>query len=162
MSIQLPAQAFQVKVVSGLLKLTPEQLKEFVKDIIQTAARRGTRIAVDRYNTHVARRTGALTRKLDNMINSQIVFPEGVDKIDVIFDHTEMQKLVYAEFHIDGKPHHPGDTSPYTSPTKPGTRPIQSEEVMREVKEESRKQISLDLKASGLEVRSSGKGTGRP
>ena len=161
MSVQLPAQGFQVEVVSGLLKLTPDQLREFVKDIIQTAGRKGVSIAVDRYNTHVARQTGALVRKLDNMINSQIKFPPGVDKIDVIFDHAEMDKLVYSEFHIDGKPHHPGDVTPYTNPTKPGTRPIQSKEVMQEVKDEARRQIALELKASGLEVRASGKGTGR-
>lgn len=167
MSIQLPAQGFQTKIVSGYLELTTEQLKIFVKDIIQTAGRRGVRIAVDRYNTHVAFRTGALTRKLENMINSQIIFPEGVNKITVNFDHQVMAEIkskkgfAYAAEHIDGKPHHPGDVSPYTKPTKKGTRPIQSDEVMREVKKEAMAQVIQDLKASGLEVRAYGKGTGR-
>lgn len=151
-TIKLPATV-KGRFESGTVTdLTAEQAASIIRDTVENAVREGARNALKQYNVHVAKKRGLLRTKLKKMIIDQIVFSGDTDTIEVVFDDSVMDDLPYAEFHIDGKPHHKGDISTYEHPHTPGTRPIQKIELMEQVKREAWSETRKELKAVGFEV----------
>ncbi|MCH8905454.1 MAG: hypothetical protein IH840_00065 [Candidatus Heimdallarchaeota archaeon] len=139
---------------SGTVKdLTEAQITQLIRDTVESAIRRGASDAVNSYNTHVAKKRGLLRQKLETMITQQVVFEGHEDSIEIEFDDIFLEGLPYAEFHIDRRPGkgNEGDMF-YENPTTPGTRPIDSVELMEKVKTVSWDEIRASLKVIGFEV----------
>lgn len=141
-------------LTSGSRKVTPQQLRVLALGAVRRGTRAGINKAIDEYLPHVAKEHGALRETLKIMLLEQVVFKGNAAQISITFDEGRMISLLdYSEYHIDGKPWHPGDVSNYTNPKIPGTRPIQKKEIMGDIKTESNEQIRIELKALGLGVK---------
>ena len=102
-----------------------------IPQLVQAAALTAITDTITLLLPQYARKTGAFRQAIREMLAEQIrdVALQKQTKID--FDiFAVIQRVFYAKWHIDGKPWHPGDTSPYAKPTTPGTRPVDSEEFM--------------------------------
>ena len=129
-------------------QMSPQLLLDTVRKIIRVGVRRAIITTVVSYNKHVAMEFGTLRTQLENMMANPVKFTG--NRIIITFDIAEMALLVYALSHIDGKPHHPGDVTPYTNPFTAGTRPIQPLEFMLELEAEIIKEIYRGLRSYGL------------
>ena len=132
-------------------EVTGEELKNQTIEIIQRSITTAVDevLRPDRYIKHVAKLSGALRDKLITMIKNQITFDQSQSEITIEFDEGFMATLHYAPYHIDGRPHHPGDFH-YDKPTTSGTRPINRGELMNQIAVKTNVEIRKNLKAAGL------------
>lgn len=141
---------------SGRFRGTPAMIQAAVVNAVGNGAYQGMELAIDQISPEIAKKTGAFRETFREAALEHIdeQLGETFMRLDtkVIADKM-IARLEYAEHHVDGKPHHPGDLTPYDDPTTPGTRPLDTVELARVANPLIKERINALLIAQGLDIR---------
>lgn len=143
-----------VQLASGQWRGNREDLRRAVIVAVGNGAFQGMLQTITLIQPKIAQQTGNFRNTLAlaaiNHIQQQMGETQIRLNIETIVQDM-MATLDYAEYHIDGKPHHPGDLTPYAQPSTPGTAPLDTKKFEETAAREIQKSVNSNLRASGLD-----------
>lgn len=146
-----------IRVVSGSFKGTLDELERQAMDSLYNGLSQGMLQAITAYQPQLAQRTGRFRNAFAASVLSAVQKRLGDTTISVnkmVDDVTRGMKAAvsYAKYHIDGKPHHPGDTTPYNQPSTQGTSPFDSDEFKQLAIDKVEPAIYQQFKSRGIDI----------